>query len=572
MMRFLLLVGFLLSFAVMQEKKQPTKQLSKIKKKEVIFNNNESSDDYLDLFDKSFDKLKIHFVDSVNESELIKSGIKGMMKNLDPYTKLLEGSSLESYEILRKGKYGGVGIQMGLRRDTLTVLAPMEDSPAYTEGIQSGDKIIKIDSTLTDGLNTKQASELIKGEVGSKVILGILRPSTKEKIDFELIRSNIRVKHVPYWGIDENNIGYIRLTKFSKNASNDFKNALLSFDNKQLKGLIIDLRGNSGGLLNNAIKILDYLCDRGELLLSRKGKTNRSNKEYHSRNRPLLDVDIPIVVLVNKSSASASEIVAGAIQDLDRGVILGQKTFGKGLVQHMYDLNDTLTLKVTTAKYYLPSGRLIQKEDYLNNGFLTDGLDEKDSLFVTKGGRVVKGGGGILPDIITVPNIITPYIQALWREGVFLSFAATYAPYHPELTIPINIDSKIMNDFKVFLNDYDIDFKVPGESEYKKLYNNLLKSSISINKYSKNISKSNINIKNINFINEIDEYFNQLKSIQFSLPENERLIKNGLQREISRVVSGEKERIKASLQIDLEYLRAIEIILNLKEYYTILEF
>ena len=166
----------------------------------------------MDLFDKSFDKLKIHFVDSVNESELIKSGIKGMMKNLDPYTKLLEGSSLESYEILRKGKYGGVGIQMGLRRDTLTVLAPMEDSPAYTEGIQSGDKIIKIDSTLTDGLNTKQASELIKGEVGSKVILGILRPSTKEKIDFELIRSNIRVKHVPYWGIDENNIGYIRLT------------------------------------------------------------------------------------------------------------------------------------------------------------------------------------------------------------------------------------------------------------------------------------------------------------------------------------------------------------------------
>ena len=332
------------------------------------------------------------------------------------------------------------------------------------------------------------------------------------------------------------------------------------------------MRGNSGGLLNNAIKILDYLCDRGELLLSRKGKTNRSNKEYHSRNRPLLDVDIPIVVLVNKSSASASEIVAGAIQDLDRGVILGQKTFGKGLVQHMYDLNDTLTLKVTTAKYYLPSGRLIQKEDYLNNGFLTEGLDEKDSLFVTKGGRVVKGGGGILPDIITVPNIITPYIQALWREGVFLSFAATYAPYHPELTIPINIDSKIMNDFKVFLNDYDIDFKVPGESEYKKLYNNLLKSSISINKYSKNISKSNINIKNINFINEIDEYFNQLKSIQFSLPENERLIKNGLRREISRVVSGEKERIKASLQIDLEYLRAIEIILNLKEYYTILEF
>ena len=572
MIRFLFIFLFLFSMFLSQEKKKPVKQISKIKKKDVIFNNNENTNDYLDLFDESFEKLKINFVDSVNESELIKSGIKGMMKNLDPYTKLLEGSSLESYEVLRKGKYGGVGIQIGLRRDTLTVLAPMEDSPAYTEGIHSGDKILKIDSTYTVGLNTREASELIKGEVGSKVILGILRPSTKERIDFELTRGNIVVKHVPYWGVDDNNVGYVRLTKFSRNASTDFKNAIIDLNNKNLRGLIIDLRGNSGGLLNNAIKILDYLCERGELLLTRKGKTNRSNKEYNSRSRPLLDIDIPIIVLVNKSSASASEIVSGTLQDLDRAVIVGQKTFGKGLVQHMYELNDTLTLKITTAKYYLPSGRLIQKEDYLNNGFLTDGLDKKDSLFVTKGGRIVQGGGGITPDVITKPNIFSPYIQALWNEGAFLSFAATYAPFHKELSIPIKIDASIINEFKIFLGDYDLDYNLSGEKEYKKLYRRLNNSSISINKYSKNISIAKTVDKNISFLDDIESYFEQLKTVQFNLPENQRLIKNGLLRELSRVVGGEKDRISVSLDADLEYKRAVEIILNLKEYYTILEF
>ena len=574
MIRNLILIVFLLSILLSQDKRQELKKIDKKvkKKKQVVFSNNESSSEYLDLFDDSFKKLKINFVDSVNESELIKSGIKGMLKKLDPYTKLLEGSSLENYQILTKGKYGGVGIQIGLRRDTLTVLAPLEDSPAYSEGIQSGDKIIKIDSTFTFGMDTKGASELIKGEMGTKVTLGIYRPATKEKIDFILTRDNITVKHVPYWGIDIDNVGYIRLTKFSKNASKDFKTGLIELNKHDLEGLVIDLRGNSGGLLSNAIRILDALCDRGEVLLTRKGKTTRSFKEYYSKNRPILDIDIPIVVLVNKSSASASEIVAGALQDLDRAVILGQKTFGKGLVQNMYELNDTLKLKITTSKYYLPSGRLIQKEDYLNNGFLTDGLDVKDSLFTTKGGRNVKGGGGIIPDVITEPNILTPYIKALYKEGVFLGFAASYAPFHRELNVPISIDSKILDEFKVFLNDYKIDYNLPGEKEYKRLYNSFLKSPISINKFSKNISYYNSKNKSDDFLGNIEEYYTQLKSIQFSLPENQRFIKNGLARELSRVISGEKERIRVSLDEDKEYIQAKKIILNLKEYYSILEF
>ena len=541
-------------------------------KTDLKFNNDENYEDYIELFESSFNKLKVNFVDSVNESEMIKAGIKGMLKNLDPYTKLLEDNSLESFDILRKGKYGGVGIQIGLRRDTLTVLSPMEDSPAYSEGIIAGDKIMRVDSTFTKGLNVSDASSLIKGEVGSSVILGIYRPSTKEEIDFELIRSNIVVKHVPYWGVDKNNIGYIRITRFSRNASKDFKKGLEELQKQNISGLVIDLRGNSGGLLSNAINILDYLCERGELLLFSKGKTNRSNKEWKSRRKPILDIDTPIVVLVNKGSASASEIVSGALQDLDRAVILGQNTFGKGLVQHMYDLNDTITLKITTSKYYLPSGRLIQKQDYLDNGFLTDGLDKRDSLFTTKGGRLVKGGNGIAPDIQTSRNILSPYVQELWRQGVFLSFAASYVPFNKQLQLPVKIDSKIMSDFKLFIKDYDLDYQLKGEKEYLKFLEKMKKPPISINQYSKNIySNQNGNIDPVDE-DMMSNYFEQIKKVQFSLDENQRWIKNGLEREISKVLGGEKERIRASLNEDMEYKKAIELILNLKEYYTILDF
>ena len=541
-------------------------------KKQVEFNNNEDYKEYIDLFESSFNKLKINFVDSVNESEMIKAGIKGMLKNLDPYTKLLEDNSLESFEILRKGKYGGVGIQIGLRRDTLTVLSPMEDSPAYSEGIIAGDKIMKIDSTFTKGMTVSDASKLIKGEVGSTVILNILRPSTKEKIDFELERSSIVVKHVPYWGVDKNNIGYIRITRFSRNASKDFKKGLEELQDKNIKGLVIDLRGNSGGLLSNAINILDYLCERGEVLLKSKGKTNRSNKEWKSRRKPILDIDTPIVVLVNRGSASASEIVAGAIQDLDRGVVIGQNTFGKGLVQHMYDLNDTITLKITTSKYYLPSGRLIQKQDYLDNGFLTDGLDKVDSLFTTKGGREVKGGNGIIPDIKTERNILSPYVQELWRQGVFLSFAASYVPFNKDLKIPVVIDTKIMNAFKLFIKDYTLEYKLKGEDEYLKFLDKVNMSPISINKFSRNIYFKDSYNNEQNSTIPVENYFNEIKKVQFSLEENQKWIKNGLEREISKVIGGEKERIKASLNEDLEYRKAINLILNLKDYYSILEF
>ena len=558
-----------------QGKKKELKSKSPKKKNEVEFSNSQDTQEYLDMLEEAFYRVRESYVDSVNESEIIKAGIKGMMKPLDPYTVFLSGSSKDRLDMLRTGKYGGVGIQIGLRRDTLTVLTPFEDSPAYSEGIHSGDQILMIDSVKTKGMSLKDASNLIKGELGSVVILTIYRPATRVEIPFELIRANIIIKHVPYWGVDENGIGYIRITKFSKNTAKDFSTGLQELIDDEMKGLIIDLRGNSGGLLSNSIKILDKLTDRGVNLLNTKGRITKSNKKMNSRRAPMVSVEIPIAVLTNRSSASASEIVAGVIQDLDRGIIVGEKSFGKGLVQSMYNLNDTTTLKVTTAKYYTPSGRLIQKEDYLNNGFLTDGLDKKDSLFTTRGGRIVKGGGGITPDVKIKKTNLPPYVQGLWKEGVFLTFAADYVP-KKNIIEPVVITDKIYKDFEKFLQEYEIKYRLPGEKDLSKL-KNALKSNEDYKKKSKPALLSRLIFwkkplsRTGKMTAKVDEYYNKKRAGQYWDSKNIKWIKNGLLREMSLVVSGKREKIRVSLFEDNVYQEAVDILLDLNRYYDLLE-
>jgi carboxyl-terminal processing protease len=339
--------------------------------------------------------------------------------------------------------------------------------------------------------------------------------------------------------------------------------------------LVIDLRGNSGGLLSNSINILDKLTERGVNLLSTKGRIPKSNKEMNSRRAPMVGDEIPIAVLINRSSASASEIVSGVLQDLDRAVIVGEKSFGKGLVQSMYNLNDTTTLKVTTAKYYTPSGRLIQKEDYLNNGFLTDGLDKKDSLFITRGGRKVKGGGGITPDVDITRAPLPPYVQGLWKEGVFLAFAAEYVPMN-NIDAPVVITDKIYRDFEIFLKEYEINYNLSGEKEISKLKTALRSQEDIKKKYQQSIlskimfwkkTKSPI----IKLTEDIDKYYQNKRSGQYWDPVNIKWIENGLLREMSLVASGDKERIRVSLFEDNVYQEAVNILLDLNRYYDIFE-
>jgi len=473
---------------------------------------------------------------------------------------------------LKTGKYGGIGVQIGLRRDTLTVLSIYENSPAYSEGLNVGDNIMMVDSVSTKGLTLKESSALIKGELNSIVTLDVYRSSSKKNIKFEFKRSNIKIEHVPYWGVNKDGIGYIRITRFSKNSAKDFKNALKELNEKGLKSLIIDLRSNSGGLLSSAINILDNLTARGDTLLIQRGKTNRANKVWTSRRSPIVSMNIPVVILVNRKSASASEIVAGTIQDLDRGVVIGQKSFGKGLVQHLYDLNDTTTLKVTTAKFYLPSGRIIQKQDYLDNGFLTDGLDKRDSVFVTNKGRIVKGGGGITPDVNTTPNRYSGFVNALWKDKVFLTFAADYAPKNlwlkNKLEKNLSIPNRVVRSFKEFVNEYNLTFNVSGEIDFREVKEKIEQNSISINKGSNNVSFSSSN----SVLTEIDSYFYKIKQLQFGLPDNQKQFKNGLLREFCRIFFDDKKRIEVSLINDVEYNKAVSILSGkLKQYNQIIE-
>ena len=302
--KWLILTLILVIPVIGQVKKKELKSKVPKKKSKIEFSNNQNTQDYLDMLDEAFYKVRESYVDSVNESEIIKSGIKGMMKPLDPYTRFLSGSSKDRLDMLRTGKYGGVGIQIGLRRDTLTVLTPFEDSPAYSEGIHSGDIILMIDSVKTKGMSLKDASKLIKGELGSVVVLTIYRPSKREKITFELKRANIIIKHVPYWGVDENGIGYIRITKFSKNTAKDFGKAMQDLIDDDMKGLIIDLRGNSGGLLSNSINILDKLTERGVNLLNTKGRISKSNRKSTSLSPNFVAEDLSSSIIADFKSST----------------------------------------------------------------------------------------------------------------------------------------------------------------------------------------------------------------------------------------------------------------------------
>ncbi|MFQ6611277.1 MAG: S41 family peptidase, partial [Fidelibacterota bacterium] len=384
----------------------------------------------------------------------------------------------------------------------------------------------------------------------------------------------IIIKDVPYYGVDEEGIGYIRITKFSRFTGRDFRKALLDIaENENLTGIVIDLRSNSGGLLNNAISILDNLVEKNTLVLKTKGRMKGANRSYFAKRNPEISRDVPIAVLINHSSASASEIVAGSLQDLDRAVIIGEKSFGKGLVQRMFSVNDSTRLKMTTAKYYTPSGRLIQKYDYLDNGVLTDGLDKKDSTFTTIGGRKVRGGGGITPDLESKRKEIPPFVKALWSQGLFLTFSASYVPTH-QISEPFQVTDEIIDEFKGFLQDYHFEYLEPGEREFNKMKSIISKrEGFSDQKKKKRFSALFFWKKRSSdaLFNEMNKYFASKKKAPFDSSENIAAIRNGIFREISSVITGRNsDRIKASLTYDSTYELAKSVLLDANRYYTIL--
>lgn len=428
------------------------------------------------LFGAVYREISTRYVDEIDPQEFMRAGIDGMLSTLDPYTVFLDEKTAGDLHIMTAGEYGGVGIEIGVRgKDkVLTVISPIEDSPAARLGIRPGDKIVEINGQSTYGFTTSDAADLLRGEAGTTVDIKIERIGIPEPISYTLERAVITIKDVSYAGLLENGTGYIRLTRFSRNAGSDIKRALLELKKSGMTSLILDLRHNPGGLLPAAVEVAQNFIPKGGEIVSTRGRDRVSHRRYASQIDPVCS-DVPIVVLVDEGSASASEIVSGALQDLDRALIVGQTTFGKGLVQSLVDFKDGNSLKVTTARYYTPSGRLIQKLDYFNDSedsvLHAVPLNEEpasEERYYTKSGRIVYGGGGIMPDLEVLPETLDHYETDLMRTGYFYDFCSDYLSQHSEKT-DASITPEILAEFQDYLKAKEYRFRSEIEEELEDL-------------------------------------------------------------------------------------------------------
>jgi carboxyl-terminal processing protease len=427
----------------------------------------------LDIYFTLFRELNMFYVDEIDPGELIKTSIDKMLISLDPYTNYIPESDIEGYKLMTTGQYGGIGALIRKSDDYVVISNPYEGKPAQVAGLRSGDVILEIDGNDVKGKTIKQVSERLKGSPNTELKLKIKRLGTEDPIDFLVIRKEIKLSNVPYSAIVNDSIGYLRLSRFTTDAANEVKKAVIKLKEQNAKGIIFDLRSNPGGLLMEAIKISNIFVDKGEDIVSTKGKVSQWDKEYKAMFTPV-DTEIPIVILVNSQSASASEIVSGSLQDLDRAVIMGERSFGKGLVQTTRKLSYNAQLKVTTAKYYIPSGRCIQALDYTNRR--EDGSVGKipDSLiteFITKNGRIVKDGGGISPDIYVESEYMSPISISLSIKNLIFDYATEYVFKHDSITSPkkYKFTDEDFNAFVEWLKDKDFDYETVSSSKVDEL-------------------------------------------------------------------------------------------------------
>ena len=497
------------------------------------------------LMNDVYKQLIANYVDDFDVEAFTRSSIEDMVGELDPYTVFIEAKDRYDLDLLTTGKYGGVGIQIGKREDQLTVIAPMDDTPAKKAGITNGDVIVKIDSTFTTNLNLDVASDMIRGLKGTKVILTIKRFGNDELIEFELTRADITVKDVTYAEMIDDNIGYIRLTRFSKNSGPEMRAALNKFVENNASAFILDLRNNPGGLLGSSIDILDMMVQKDQLLLTTKGRNKESNREIYSKHNPIIPADMEIVVLISEGSASASEIVAGTLQDLDRAVIIGKRSYGKGLVQSVVGLDKDHALKITTAKYYTPSGRLIQKPGYISEKLVIAESDV-DTAFVTVGGRIVKGGGGIKPDLEVDVDYNYPLTYECLRKGAFLSFVQQHKQTYSSLQ-EVKNDEQLLINFQEYLNEIDLEVTTPGE---KALSDTKIKLLV--------IDNTNTELNAAFKI--IEEFIDNHEDTLFAKEKDK--LSEFLYDEYSSIYDGESGRIKEMLQYDQTVSEALLILKN----------
>ncbi|RLD25909.1 MAG: peptidase S41 [Bacteroidetes bacterium] len=402
----------------------------------------------LEVFNSLYRELNIYYVDDTDPGELVTTGIDAMLKSLDPYTVYIPESRIEDFRFMTTGEYGGIGAMVRLIDGNVVITEPYDGFAAHKTGLMAGDIVIEVDGKDITGIDQEKITTVLKGQAGTEVDLKIERPGVDQPIDFTLIREDIKVPDIPYYSKLDDKTGYIKLSSFTKTAYKNFDKTYKDLKEEGMTQLIIDLRGNGGGLLHQAVNIVNMFVPKGQLIVETRGKLTDWDKSYKALNEPV-DLEIPIIVLVDTTSASASEIVAGALQDVDRAVIVGETTYGKGLVQQTRELYYNSMLKVTVAKYYIPSGRCIQKLDYSHrngNGVVEEVHDSLLHSFETANGRKVIDGRGIIPDVkVELPEFSKVAFE-LYKENLIFDYATLYR---------INNDSIVPADeFKLTENEY----------------------------------------------------------------------------------------------------------------------
>jgi len=428
----------------------------------------------LDIYYTLFRELNMFYVDETDPEELVTTSINAMLSSLDPYTTYIPESDMDDFKFQTTGEYGGIGSLIRRSGDHVIIANPYDGFPAAKAGIRAGDLILEINGLPTQKLAIESVSENLKGKPGTELTLMVERYGVEKPLEFILVREKISIRNVPYFGMIDSQTGYIRISNFTTGASKEVENALKSLKrDHDMNSLVLDLRSNPGGLLIEAVRICNLFVDKGEMIVSTKGKVKQWDSEYITQQEPL-DKEIPLVVLINRGSASASEIVAGALQDLDRGVIVGQRTFGKGLVQTSRPLKYNAQLKVTTAKYYIPSGRCIQALDYTHRnedgsvGLIPDSLI---SEYKTKNGRLVYDGGGIQPDFEVIPEMLSEISLQLYTQNMLFNYATRYRSAHKEITTPesFSISDADYDAFKSFVEGEEFEFKTASEKALEDL-------------------------------------------------------------------------------------------------------
>ena len=514
----------------------------------------------LDIFSSLYKELNIYYVDETDPGDLMKIGIDAMLESLDPYTTYIPESEKEDFEFMTTGQYGGIGAIITKIGDWVTVSEPYEGFPADKAGLIAGDKFIEISGKSAKGKSTEDVSKVLKGEPNTGVNVLIEREGLEKPFLVEIIREEIKLNSVPYYGLISDSIGYIKTRSFTRNISKEVIDAFKDMKvNSGLKGLVLDLRGNPGGLLNEAISMANIFIDRGQEIVYTKGKNKDWDKSYKARYEAI-DTDIPLAVLINRSSASASEIVSGAIQDLDRGVVIGQRSFGKGLVQQTRKLSYNAQMKVTTAKYYIPSGRCIQALDYSNRdddgsvGIVPDSLRTEFKTLNNK--RSVFDGGGITPDISIEPDKFSNILKSLLSKRHIFNFANIYKRNNESIVDAKSflISDDIYSEFKQYLDDKDYEYETNTEKAIKKLEKDAEgeKYFVELKDQLELLSTKMEESKN----NDIERFKNEISEL--------------LEMEIVTRYYYQKGKIESTLKHDQEISKAIEVLNNISLYDAIL--